>query len=254
MEGFLGTGASRSADLNLVLHFIMAFALLGGMYLARRRRYTAHGICQSSVMLVNLVLIARIMGPSYLRQVAPQVPAGLSDSYYWLAFAHALAGTAAELLGLYVVLVAGTRLLPAALRFDNYKRWMRTTLVLWWSVTLLGFAVYARWYMTSSASRSPVPQTKTKTPDRVMVRVQNFSFDPKDVVVTEGTTVEWDDVGGRHNVTADDGSFQSDTLTADGKFEHKFERAGVYKYYCNFHGEKDEKDMAGSVTVEPRKK
>src|SRR5579863_4394108 len=107
MEGFLGTGASRSADLNLVLHFIMALALLCGMVLARLKRFTAHGVVQSSVMLVNLVLIARIMGPSYIRQVAPQVPRGLSDSYYWVAFVHAAAGTAAELLGLYVVLVAG---------------------------------------------------------------------------------------------------------------------------------------------------
>jgi plastocyanin len=251
MEGFLGTGASRSADLNLVLHFIMAFALLGGMYLARRQRFTAHGICQSSVMIVNLVLIARVMGPSFLRQVAPQVPGGLSDSYYWIAFVHAVAGSVAELLGLYVVLVAGTKLVPAMLRFNNYKPWMRTTLVLWWAVTLLGFATYAKWYMGPSGSKVSAPLT-AKTPERVSVKIQNFSFDPKDVAITEGMTVEWTDVGGRHNVQADDGSFQSDTLTADGKFEHKFERAGTYPYFCNFHGEKGGKDMAGTVTVKPR--
>jgi plastocyanin len=87
----------------------------------------------------------------------------------------------------------------------------------------------------------------------VSVKVQNFSFEPKDVTITEGTTVEWTDVGGRHNVTADDKSFESDTLTADGKFEHKFDKPGIYKYYCNFHGEMGGKDMAGSVTVEARK-
>ncbi len=253
MEGFLGTGASRSADLNLVLHFIMAFALLGGMYLARRQRFAAHGIVQSSVILLNLVLIARIMGPSFMRQVAPQVPGGLSDSYYWVAFVHALLGTAAELLALYVVLVAGTKLLPAALRFNNYKPWMRTALALWWAVTFLGFATYAKWYMAPSGSRVTAPVT-TKAPGRVTVKVQNFAFDPKDVVITEGMTVEWSDVGGRHNVQADDGSFQSETLTADGKFEHQFDKPGTYRYYCNFHGEMGGKDMAGTVTVEPRKK
>jgi plastocyanin len=251
MEGFLGTGASRSADLNLVLHFIMALALLGGMYLARRKRFTAHGICQTSVMVLNLVLIARVMGPSFVRQVAPQVPGGLSDSYYWIAFVHAVAGSAAELLGLYVVLVAGTKLVPAALRFDNYKKWMRTTLVLWWLVTLLGFATYAKWYMGPSGSKVSTPIT-TKAPERVSVTIQNFSFTPKDVVITEGMTVEWTDVGGRHSVQADDGSFQSDTLIADGKFEHKFEKAGTYAYFCSFHGSMGGKDMAGTVTVKAR--
>jgi plastocyanin len=252
MEGFLGTGASWSADLNLVLHIVMALALLGGMVLARRKRFTAHGIVQSSVMLLNLVLIARIMGPSFIRQVAPQIPAGLSDSYYWVAFAHATAGSLAELLGLYVVLVAGTRLVPAALRFDNYKRWMRTTLVLWWAVTFLGIGTYAKWYMGPSASKVTTP-APAKAPDRVTVTIQNFSFMPKDVVIPEGATVEWTDVGGRHSVQADDGSFQSDTLIADGKFEHKFDKPGTYAYFCSFHGSMGGKDMAGTVTVQPKK-
>jgi plastocyanin len=251
MEGFLGTGASWPADLNLVLHFLMAFALLGGMYLARRKRFTAHGIVQTSVMILNLALIARVMGPSFARQVAPQVPGGLSDSYYWIAFTHAVAGSVAELLGLYVVLVAGTKLVPAGLRFSNYKPWMRTTLVLWWAVTLLGFATYAKWYVTPSTTKVSSPIT-AKTPERVSVTIQNFSFAPKEVTITEGTTVEWTDVGGRHSVQADDGSFQSDTLTADGKFEHKFEKAGTYRYFCSFHGEMGGKDMAGTVTVKPR--
>jgi plastocyanin len=251
MKGFLGTGASWAADLNLVLHFLMALALLGGMYLARRKRFTAHGIVQTSVMILNLVLIARVMGPSFVRQVAPQVPGGLSDSYYWIAVAHAAAGSVAELLGLYVVLVAGTKLLPAGLRFSNYKPWMRTTLVLWWAVTLLGFATYAKWYLTPSRSKVTAPIT-AKTPERVSVTIQNFSFAPKDVTITEGMTVEWTDVGGRHTVQADDGSFQSDTLIADVKFEHKFEKAGTYRYFCSFHGAMGGMDMAGTVTVKPR--
>src|SRR5580765_5128016 len=31
-------------------------------------------------------------------------------------------------------------------RFTKYKPWMRTVLVLWWFVLLLGLATYARWY------------------------------------------------------------------------------------------------------------
>jgi hypothetical protein len=56
-------------------------------------------------------------------------------------------GTLAELGGLYILLAAGTRLLPPRLRIRNYKLWMRTVLVLWWAVLLLGVATYGRWYI-----------------------------------------------------------------------------------------------------------
>jgi hypothetical protein len=44
-------------------------------------------------------------------------------------------------------------------------------------------------------------------------------------------------------------SFKSETLTAGGKFEHRFERAGTFPYFCTFHGSKGGQDMAGTVTV-----
>ena len=47
-----------------------------------------------------------------------------------LTTTHAILGFAAEMLGLYIVLVAGTNLLPRSLRFSKYKCWMRTELVL----------------------------------------------------------------------------------------------------------------------------
>jgi uncharacterized membrane protein YozB (DUF420 family) len=53
----------------------------------------------------------------------------------------------AELTGLYVILAAGTNLLPKFLRLPNYRAWMRATLILWWVVLLLGVATYVRWYV-----------------------------------------------------------------------------------------------------------
>ena len=44
---------------------------------------------------------------------------------------HALLGSAAELLGLYIVILAGTRVLPESLRFKHWKRWMHAELTLW---------------------------------------------------------------------------------------------------------------------------
>ena len=51
-KGFLGTGAPFGADLNLVVQLIMGVALIAGALLARQKRYTGHGICQTAVSFV----------------------------------------------------------------------------------------------------------------------------------------------------------------------------------------------------------
>src|SRR5713101_7472075 len=110
----------------------MGLALVLGMLLARQKRFRAHGICQSAVVLLNLIPIASFMGPAFHSGVLPTLPRGLNDRFYAVPTVHATLGTIAELLGIYIILGAGLKLLPKALRFKNYKRWMRTELVLWW--------------------------------------------------------------------------------------------------------------------------
>jgi len=124
----------------------MGLALLAGMVLARRRRYRAHAWCQSTVVLLNLVAIALTMAPSFRRSFVPPVPAIFGDSYYAFAAVHAALGTAAELLGLYILAVAGTGF-RGAFGFTRYKPWMRAALTLWWLVLLLGVGTYVRWYV-----------------------------------------------------------------------------------------------------------
>lgn len=145
MNGFLGTGAPLAADINLIIQLLMGGALLVGMVLARLRRYRAHGICQASVMVLNLVMIALIMSPSFRLGVMPGLPGQLGKPYYSISTLHAALGSLAQLLGLYIVLRAGTNLLPRVLCFQNYKLWMRTELALWWMVILFGVATYYVW-------------------------------------------------------------------------------------------------------------
>jgi manganese oxidase len=109
----------------------------------------------------------------------------------------------------------------------------------------LGFGTYYVWNVQAAAQTAPAP-----TEQKVVVTISNFKFDPKEVKVKAGTTVTWTDSGGRHTVTSEDGSFDSGRLTAGQSYEHKFEKPGVYPYYCNFHGGRGGKDMAGVVTVE----
>ena len=125
----------------------MGLGLLVGARLARKGRFQQHAWCQSVIVLLNLAVIAVMMIPSFRVHVLPRIPAKLGKAYYALATMHAALGTVTELAGLYILLSAGTNLLPQRFRITKYKAWMRTVLVLWWLVLLLGLATYARWYV-----------------------------------------------------------------------------------------------------------
>ena len=116
MKGFLGTGATFGADLNLGVQLIMGVALA-------------------------------TVWPSFQQQVKPTLSKAFHKWYYDAATIHAVLEMTAELLGLYIVLVAGTNVLPQRLRFKHWKVWMRTELVLWAIVLLSGMGAYCAWYV-----------------------------------------------------------------------------------------------------------
>jgi uncharacterized membrane protein YozB (DUF420 family) len=147
MNGFLGTGATFSADLNLVVQLIMGVALMEGAHLARQKRYKAHGRCQATVLSLNLLMIALVMWPSFKHQVVPAPTRAFHKWYYKAAIIHAGLGITAELLGVYIAMVAGTNVLPERFRFTHWKPWMRTELVLWMVVLFSGIATYCAWYV-----------------------------------------------------------------------------------------------------------
>ncbi len=147
MKGFLGTGATFGADLNLVVQLVMGAALIAGARLAKRKCYRAHGICQTTVLLLNLLMIGLVMWPSFQQQVEPGLSKVLHKWYYEAAVIHALLGIIAEVLGLYIVIVAGTDILPQWLRFTKWKYWMRIELVLWMIVLFTGVGTYYAWYV-----------------------------------------------------------------------------------------------------------
>ena len=146
-EGFLRTAAPHYADVTLLLEIAMGVGLLIGALLARLGRFRQHAWCQSVIVLLNLTVIVFTMIPSFRVHVSPKIPLKLGKAYYALATAHAALGTVTEIAGLYILLAAGTSILPVKFRITKYKVWMRTVLVLWWMVLLLGLATYARWYV-----------------------------------------------------------------------------------------------------------
>jgi uncharacterized membrane protein YozB (DUF420 family) len=146
-DGFLGTAAPFYVDLVLLLELAMGLALLTGAFLARQRKFRAHAWCQSVVILLNAVAIALVMLPSFHRQVWSRIPLELGKSYSGLATAHAALGAVVECAALYILLAAGTTLMPEKLRLTRYKLWMRIVLIAWWAVLLLGVTTYVRWYV-----------------------------------------------------------------------------------------------------------
>jgi len=146
-EGFLGTAAPFHADLVLLLELGMGGGLICGAILAWLRKFQAHAWCQSVVVVLNAGVIALAMLPSFRYQVAPRIPPKLGKTFYALATTHAALGAIVECAALYILLAAGTTLLPEKLRLTRYKLWMRIVLVAWWVVILLGMATYARWYI-----------------------------------------------------------------------------------------------------------
>lgn len=86
-----------------------------------------------------------------------------------------------------------------------------------------------------------------------------FTPNPLTVSLAAGGVVKWvnndrsrDDgyggtIGGAaHNITSDDGSFASGTLSPASTFEATFGTAGSYSYHCSIHP-----TMIGEVTVTP---
>ncbi|MFD1571435.1 halocyanin domain-containing protein [Halorubrum laminariae] len=88
--------------------------------------------------------------------------------------------------------------------------------------------------------------------DEVTVSVgaaDGLSFGPAAVAVSTGTTVvwEWTGQGGGHNVSAESGDFESETVSEEGHtFEHTFEETGTYEYACTPH---ETVGMKGAIVV-----
>ena len=68
------------------------------------------------------------------------------------------------------------------------------------------------------------------------VSIKDVSYSPKEVKVRKGDTVTWINADERdHTVTADDGSFKSGKMSDGETFKQKFDKAGRYKYHCDYH-------------------
>jgi plastocyanin len=104
-----------------------------------------------------------------------------------------------------------------------------------------------------SGSSSPAPSAQPSVASSaaqsggigITVSIANFSFQPATITVPVGATVTWtnNDTTG-HTVTADGGSFKSNTLAPGAGFSHTFAAAGTFAYHCSIHA-----SMKAAVTM-----
>jgi plastocyanin len=90
-----------------------------------------------------------------------------------------------------------------------------------------------------------VPAAGAQQGQDVTVSIQNFAFNPPDITVTPGTTVTWvnnDSVP--HTTTANDETWDSETLQPGESFSFTFDTPGTFPYFCEIHP-----FMMGNVTV-----
>ena len=112
-----------------------------GWRLAVAQKFEAHRWVQTSAAIINTIAVLVVMIPSFIIYILPGVPAKLLEGSYGVTTIHAIIGVIGLLLGIFVVLRANG-LMPARLRFTNYKAWMRTSYVIYMLATLIGVYVY----------------------------------------------------------------------------------------------------------------
>lgn len=139
--GFLGTHAPFLSDLSLILISLTAILFTIGWQLARSRHYEAHRWVQTVAAIINAIVVLGVMVNSYVTHILPGIPSKLLEGDYGVTTVHAIIGTIGMVLGIFIVL-RGNELVPNALRFKNYKLFMRTAYTLYILATLLGIIVY----------------------------------------------------------------------------------------------------------------
>lgn len=80
----------------------------------------------------------------------------------------------------------------------------------------------------------------------VAVGIKDFKFGPKLLKIKAGTKVTWtNNEAVPHTATADKGEFDSGNIANGQSYSFTFDKAGTYKYHCNYHGS----SMSGTVKV-----
>jgi uncharacterized membrane protein YozB (DUF420 family) len=146
LPGFFGTHANFAADVTLLLMVMIGIIFTIGFVLARKKRFEAHRWVQTAAASLNAILVLWLMILPFRDFVIRDTGGPRAGLFYAITILHAILGAVALPFGLFVVL-RGNRLVPRALRFNNYKLFMRTAYGLYILTILVGIIVYYTWFV-----------------------------------------------------------------------------------------------------------
>jgi len=81
--------------------------------------------------------------------------------------------------------------------------------------------------------------------EEIMVKIDNFTFEPAQLTVKTGTTVTWKNRDDIPHTVVSAGKFKSKALDTDDSYSFTFTAAGDYTYFCSLHPH-----MTGTIKVE----
>ncbi|MHA1933882.1 MAG: hypothetical protein ACW97A_01255 [Candidatus Thorarchaeota archaeon] len=142
--GIFGTGAETIFEINLIIQIALLVLLLIGV--ARRRTLRFHGTIMATAIIVNIITVLTIMGPSLVLYsnliiAAPFSPGNL------ITIIHVILGLVALLSGLIFsirFMLAIRRSGPLAC---GTRRMMQLTALLWISSLIGGIGFYMYFYI-----------------------------------------------------------------------------------------------------------
>ena len=135
-----------AATASLVIQIVVLGLLLFAYSLKRQNKFRQHGIVMSAALILHLITVFAIMIPSFVLAIIPEfiVPTPLVLTSL-IGLFHGATGILAAVLGVWLV---------AAWHFQSdlkpcfrKKQVMRITIVVWLISLLLGFALYAIFYV-----------------------------------------------------------------------------------------------------------
>lgn len=102
----------------------------------------------------------------------------------------------------------------------------------------LSLALVAGLVLSTACSSTATDGTPTTTTN--IVTLTATSFEPSTITIKVGETVTWKWQTGTHDVESGtsctpDGKFSSGEPVSGADFEHKFDTAGTFDYFCSVH-------------------
>lgn len=112
---------------------------------------------------------------------------------------------------------------------------------------LVGVALLVALALTACGTSDGEGTTTTAAPggDSPSVVIDGFDFDPRSIAINVGDTVTWENAQGvAHTSSSIDGNWNSGSIATGETFEHTFDSAGTFNYFCSIHP-----TMLGTVEV-----